>query len=95
MTSRPAEVTGAGGTVGALIAYVAGVKDSTTVIYIAAGVGLLPAVVTTVVANGGIRGLLRLVWSGKTPAKKEPVKPLLPYGTRTEGEPVKKPAAKK
>lgn len=62
--TRPAELGGVAGTIGALIAHIAGVNDATTITYIAAGVGLIPGCVTFLVANGGVRGVLAKLWLG-------------------------------
>lgn len=67
LTSRPAETAGAAGAIAGLVARVSGVRDPDTLAYITAGVGLLPAVVTTLVNSGGIRGLARLLWQGRQP----------------------------
>lgn len=71
VTSRPAESVGAAGSVAALIAYIAGVNDPATIAYIAAGVGLLPAAVTTLVAHGGIVGVARSIWRGTVKPKEK------------------------
>lgn len=62
---RPAESAGIAGTIGLLIARVAGVHDVDTVTVIGAAVGAVPALVTFLVANGGVRGVARLVWKGR------------------------------
>lgn len=67
--TRPAESAGAAGAIAALIARVAGVHDVDTITYIAVGIGLVPAFVTLVVANGGLRGIARLAWGGRSKAK--------------------------
>lgn len=61
---RPAELAGAAGTIAVLVGRIAGITDVDTLTYIAAGIGLIPGAVTTLVAAGGIRGLARKVWSG-------------------------------
>lgn len=63
--TRPAETAGAAGTVGILVGRIAGIKDPTTIAYIGAGIGLLPAIVTFLVASGGLRGAFRTFWRGK------------------------------
>jgi hypothetical protein len=60
--ARPAEsVAGISG-IGGLIAAI--VSDNELAAVLSAVVGFLPAVVTYLVAHGGIRGLLRSLWSG-------------------------------
>lgn len=63
--TRPAEALAGTGAIGLLIAYVLGVRDPEQVAVIGAAVGLIPAVVTTVVDAGGVRGVLRKVWRGR------------------------------
>lgn len=63
--TRPAETAGAAGAIGVLVGRIAGVNDPTVLAYIGAAVGLIPGVVTFVVSNGGVRGLLGKVWRGK------------------------------
>lgn len=72
--TRPAETVAAGGSLGLLIAYVFGVRDPQTIIAIGTGIGLMPGAVTwlvdrtglhgSIVANGGMRGVLRKLWRG-------------------------------
>jgi hypothetical protein len=64
--SRPAETAGAGGTVALLIGYALGITDAQTIVLLGAVVGLLPALVTVLVANGGLRGSVRLLWRGRS-----------------------------
>ncbi|WP_210492278.1 hypothetical protein [Patulibacter sp. SYSU D01012] len=65
--ARPAETSGVGGGVATILAYVLGASPE---VIAALGViaGALPAVVTWLVAHGGIRGTLRALWRG-TPTK--------------------------
>jgi hypothetical protein len=64
--TRPAETAGAGGTVALLAAYVFGVHDPQTIVLLGAVLGLVPAFVTLLVANGGLRGSVRLLWRGRS-----------------------------
>lgn len=66
ITSRPAETGSAAGTIGLLIAYVCGVDDTETILLIGSGLGLLPAVITTLVNNGGIVGIVKLLVKGRS-----------------------------
>jgi Na+(H+)/acetate symporter ActP len=60
--ARPAEsVAGVGGLGGLIAALVA---DNQLAAILSAVVGFLPAVVTYLVAHGGIRGVLRTLWGG-------------------------------
>lgn len=61
---RPAETTAAGGGIIAVLAASLG-ADAGTVAAIAAVFGVLPHLVTQVVAHGGIRGVCRALWSGR------------------------------
>lgn len=71
--TRPAETGGALGTIGLLIANILGVTDAQTIVLIGAGVGLIPAAVTFLVANGGIRGVLsKLYWGNSKTLVKAP-----------------------
>jgi hypothetical protein len=63
--ARPAETAGAGATIGGLVAVIAGVRDTQTLAYIIGGIGLVPAAVTFLVDNGGVRGVVRTLWRGK------------------------------
>lgn len=63
--NRPAETAGAGGAVAALVAFIAGVKDPQTIVYMTVAVGLIPGAVTALVLNGGIKGVARLLWRGR------------------------------
>lgn len=60
---RPAETTGVGGGVVAVVAALLGWPVE-TVAAIAALAGVAPAVVTWIVARGGVRGVARLLWRG-------------------------------
>lgn len=62
---RPAEATGVAGSLVALVAYAAGVDDPQVLVAAATTIGVLPAVVTLLVANGGVRGVARLLWTGR------------------------------
>jgi hypothetical protein len=66
MKGRPAESTTAVAAVGALTAYVHGVRDPQTLATITAGIGLLPAAISLVVDAGGLRGVLRKLWRGRS-----------------------------
>lgn len=61
---RPAEALAGTGSIGLLVAYVLGVRDPEQIAVIGAAIGLIPGAVTTIVDAGGIRGLLRSIWSG-------------------------------
>ena len=65
MKGRPAESTAAVAGMGSLLAYVFGVRNPETLAAMLAGISLLPASVTLLVSNGGIRGVARLIWRGK------------------------------
>lgn len=65
MRGRPAETTGAVGAIGLLVASLAGVDDATSLTAIGVVLGLVPAAVTLLVANGGVRGVLGLLWRGR------------------------------
>lgn len=70
--ARPAETAGAAGTIAILVGLIAGIHDSHTLAYIGAGIGLLPGVVTFIVTNGGMRGIVRAAWRGtSTPNRKK------------------------
>lgn len=71
MRGRPAEVTGATGAVALLLAAVLGVESETVIVALGVAAGLLPGLVTLLVAHGGVRGVLRLVWRG---AEREPAR---------------------
>lgn len=65
MKGRPAETGGAFGSIALLLALVLGVDDDTVIAAIGVAVGLVPAVITLLVANGGIRGVIRVLWRGR------------------------------
>lgn len=62
--NRPAETTGALAAAATALAALAG-ANTNTVAAIGTLAGLLPSLVTYLVANGGIRGLARRVWFGR------------------------------
>jgi sorbitol-specific phosphotransferase system component IIC len=64
--TRPAETAGAGGTVALLAAYTLGIHDPQTIVLLGAVFGLVPALVTLLVANGGLRGVVGLLWRGRS-----------------------------
>ena len=63
MKRRPAETTGALAAAATALAALAGASTE-LVAAIGTIAGLLPAVVTWTVANGGIRGVIQRLWSG-------------------------------
>lgn len=65
MKSRPAESASGAGALALLISYVAGVKDPEALLALGVGLGLIPAAVTLLVVNGGLRGVGRLFWRGR------------------------------
>ena len=65
-SGRPAETSGGLGAVALLAAYVLGVDDPEQVVILGAAIGLLPGFVTLFVANGGIRGIVKLMWRGRS-----------------------------
>jgi hypothetical protein len=67
MKGRPAETTTGVGSIALLVAYIMGVDDPQTIAILGAGLGLVPAAVTLLVAGGGIRGVLGNIWRGKAP----------------------------
>lgn len=64
--SRPAETTGVAGAIALVIARVAGVTDATVLVAIGAVTSSAPAAVTLLVHNGGLSGVLRMLWGGKS-----------------------------
>jgi len=68
MKGRPAESLTGVGALGFLLAIILGVDDPNTMAAMVAVLGVLPAFVTLVVANGGLRGVLRLLWRGRSQA---------------------------
>jgi predicted lipid-binding transport protein (Tim44 family) len=66
--ARPAEATGVGGGLVAVVAALVGAPVE--VVAVIAGIaGFLPAAVTWLVSHGGIRGTLSALWRGTTPPK--------------------------
>ena len=65
MQGRPAESIAGAGSIAYLMAYVLGVDDQQLVVVLGASLGLIPSAVTLVVANGGVRGVLRKLWRGR------------------------------
>jgi hypothetical protein len=65
LPARPAEKAGAAGTIAILAGYAFGIKDPGVLAAIGAGIGLVPATVTYVVTNGGLRGVARKLWRGR------------------------------
>lgn len=63
---RPAETGGVAGVFGLLIARVFGVDDVDTITAIGVVIGVIPAAITLLVANGGLRGVTKLVWRGRS-----------------------------
>lgn len=62
VTRRPAETAGAAVGVGGIITALAA---HNTLAAVLAAAGLVPAAVTLLVANGGVRGVARLLWRGR------------------------------
>jgi hypothetical protein len=62
---RPAEVAGLSGSVALLVCRAAGVDDPDVLVGIGAVVGAVPAAVTLLVANGGVRGVAAKLWRGR------------------------------
>lgn len=65
---RPAEALTGTAAIGALLAVALGVTDYETLAAIIAGLGLLPGAITLLVSNGGLRGVVRLIWRGRDQA---------------------------
>lgn len=63
---RPAETGGATAAIGGLVALLAGVDDPAIVGAIVAFVGLVPAAITGLINAGGISGLARKLWRGRS-----------------------------
>ena len=61
-TSRPAETVSAGGGAAGLVW---AALDGDWKIAVVSAVGFVPSVVTLLVAHGGVRGVLRLLWGGR------------------------------
>lgn len=66
---RPAETGGVAAAVGGIIARIVGVTNPDTLAYIIAAVGFIPALITFVVANGGLRGVAGIFWHGRKSQK--------------------------
>lgn len=66
MKGRPAESAAGAGSIALLAAYILGVNDPDIVACLGAAVGLIPAAVTLLISNGGLRGVLRALWRGRT-----------------------------
>lgn len=62
---RPAETAGFAGAIAAVVARLAGVDDVDTITYLAVVIGVVPAAVTLLVSNGGLSGVVRLLWRGR------------------------------
>lgn len=62
--TRPAETTGVTAGLATAVAALAG-ASTTTVAIVGTIAGLLPAAVTLLVSNGGIRGVMRALWRGR------------------------------
>jgi hypothetical protein len=62
--ARPAETTGAAAAIASLLSIVLGVHDPQVIAAEIVVVGAIPAVVSTIVSAGGVRGLFRKVWGG-------------------------------
>lgn len=65
MRGRPAETGGAVGSIALLVSLVAGVDDPEVIAGVGIVAGLVPAAITLLVVNGGIRGVFRLLWRGR------------------------------
>ena len=63
MTRRPAETAGGAVGVGGIIVALAA---HNTLAAVLAATGLVPAAVTLLVANGGVRGVARVLWAGRS-----------------------------
>lgn len=66
MRGRPAETLTGAGALGSVLAIVLGVHDPQQIACMVAGLGLVPAGVTLYVDSGGLRGVLRKLWRGRT-----------------------------
>lgn len=62
---RPAETTTGVAAIGSLLAIAVGVNDPDAIASMVAALGLLPGAVTLLVDNGGVRGVMRLMWRGR------------------------------
>lgn len=65
MKGRPAETTSAAGAVAVLLAVILGLESVKLVAALTVVVGFIPALVTLLVVNGGIKGVLRMIWQGR------------------------------
>lgn len=63
--NRPAEKTGVAGAVSLLVGYAVGVRDPELLAAWGVVASMVPAGVTLVVSNGGLRGAARLLWRGR------------------------------
>lgn len=63
--SRPAETTGGLAGLATALAALFG-ADTATVAIVGTIAGLLPSAVTLLVTHGGVRGVLRAVWRGRS-----------------------------
>jgi hypothetical protein len=66
MRGRPAETLTGTAALGSLLAIVLGVHDTETIAAMITGLGLLPAAVSLYLDAGGLRGLLRKAWRGRS-----------------------------
>lgn len=64
MRTRPAETAGGLGAAATAVAALLGASTE-TVAAVGTLAGAVPAIVTAVVANGGVRGVARRVWFGR------------------------------
>lgn len=64
MRRRPAETGGLSAGLAVLIGRLAGLQDPDLLAALALVVGAVPAGITLLVINGGIRGALRRLWKG-------------------------------
>lgn len=62
---RPAETSAGAGGIALIVAWLLGVDDPDVLVALGAAVGFVPAAVTLIVANGGIRGAVLRLWRGK------------------------------
>lgn len=63
--SRPAETTGGLAAIATAVTALAGAPTGVVAV-VGTAAGLLPAAVTLLVTNGGIRGVLRTLWHGRS-----------------------------
>ena len=64
---RPAETSAAGGGIALVIGRLLGIDDPDLLAGLGLAVALIPAVVSFVVSNGGLRGVWRLIRDGRDP----------------------------